>query len=322
MKTSSYQYFENTYAISKLAFGAIGTPAYAPHDKPGPGPDTPGLDWAGINVFSASYEDWGRADVIFFSGVAPYETKSVLFTSWIMHGQNPDKKLIFALPRKTMGVAWGEQRGGLFLQVIPGTDTVLHLALIRIILENGWEDRDFIDRGVANSWEIDAGRGRGTRNTPWQWFTTWGRYGIDFAGYRKWILGYRWAELDTAARLTGVPAPALRHAARVAPPPGPVGGAGTRPGGVISRGGGHQRGWMGGAGYPRGLSPEKYPGRRKKEIDLDRWGVDGHVRFAWVIGTTWLEATWTEPGLRKARPGPTGKGLHHNTSFNPKAAIE
>ena len=39
MKTFSYQYFENTYAISKLAFRSIGTPAYSPHDKPGPGAD-------------------------------------------------------------------------------------------------------------------------------------------------------------------------------------------------------------------------------------------------------------------------------------------
>ncbi|MBI4269314.1 MAG: arsenate reductase (azurin) large subunit [Candidatus Rokubacteria bacterium] len=354
MKTYSYQYFENTYAISKLAFGAIGTPAYAPHDKPGPGPDTPGLDWAGINAFSASYEDWGMADVIFFSGVDPYETKSVLFTSWIMHGQTPDKKLIFALPRKTMGVAWGEQRGGLFLQVIPGTDTVLHLALIRIILENGWEDREFIDTWVANSWEIDAGMGRGTRNTPWQWFTTWGRYGTDFAGYKKWILGYKHAEVATAAQLTGVPAESIRKAAELLARPRPDGsrpkasfmlekgnywcnnlgnttsyaalglicGAGNRPGRVISRGGGHQRGWMGAAGYPRGLSPEKYPGRRKKEIDLDRWVAEGNVRFAWVIGTTWLQAMAASQELMDVFHRLTRQSPHQIASTRPAAAIE
>ncbi len=51
MKTYSYQYFENTYAISKLAFETIKTPAYAPHDKPGPGNDTAGIDDAGIVPF-------------------------------------------------------------------------------------------------------------------------------------------------------------------------------------------------------------------------------------------------------------------------------
>jgi len=354
MKTYSYQYFENTYAITKLAFGSIRTPAFAPHDKPGMGPDTPGLDWAGIDAFSASYEDWGMADVIFFSGVDPYETKSVLFTSWIMHGKNPDKKLIFALPRKTMGVAWGEARGGLFLPVIPGTDTVLNLAIIRVILENGWEDKEFIEKWVANQWEVDSGFGRGPRNTPVEWFTTWGRYGVGFADYKKWILGYRYAEAAVAEQLTGVPAAQIRKAAEMLAKPRPDGsrpkasfmlekgsywcnnvsnttsfaalglicGAGNRPGQMISRGGGHQRGWMGGAGYPRILSGEKMPGRRKKELDLDRWVLDGNVRFAWVVGTTWCQAMAGSQELMDAFGRMTRQSPHQIASFDPKAAIE
>ncbi len=337
MKSYSYQYFENTYAISKLAFGAVGTPAFAPHDKPGPGKDTPGIDFSGINPFSASYEDWGAAEVIFFSGVDPYETKSVLFTSWIMAGKTPNKKLIFALPRKTTGVAWGESKGGLFLPVIPGTDTVLHLAMIRLILENGWEDKEFISRMISNKWEIGSGMGRGTRNTPWQWVTTWGKYGTDFANYKKWVLGYKYAELDRAAKITGVPANLIRKGyfwGVTATSPAFISeedyqdfiniscGAGTRPGQVISRGGGHQRGWMGGAGYPRGLSPEKMPGRRKKEIDLDRWTADGNLRFAWVIGTTWFQAMAGSQNLMDAVRGMTAQSPHQIDSFDAKAAIE
>ena len=223
MKTYSYQYFENTYAISKLAFGAIGTPAYAPHDKPGPGPDTPGLDWAGIDAFSASYEDWGEAEVIYFAGVDPWETKSVLYTTWIMGGKSPEKKLIFALPRKTTGVAYGEKKGGLFLSVIPGTDVVLHLAIIRVILENGWEDKEFIEKWTSNQWEIDTGMGRGPRNTPVEWFTTWGRYGVGFDDYKKWIFGYKHAELKTAEQITGVPAALITKAAEMLAKPRPDG---------------------------------------------------------------------------------------------------
>ncbi|MBI2370141.1 MAG: arsenate reductase (azurin) large subunit [Deltaproteobacteria bacterium] len=353
MKTYSYQYFENTYAISKLAFGAIGTPAYAPHDKPGPGADTPGLDWAGIDAFSASYEDWGEAEVIYFAGVDPWETKSVLFTTWIMGGKNPGKKLIFALPRKTTGAAYGEANGGLFLPVIPGTDVLLQLAIIRVILENGWEDREFIEKWVANGWEIDTGMGRGPRNTPSEWFTTWGRYGVGFAEYKKWILGYKYADLKTAEQITGVPAELIRKAAEMLAKPRPDGtrpkasfmmekgiywcnnlgnttsfaalglicGAGNRPGRVIGRGGGHQRGWMGAAGYPRIFSPEKFPGRRKKEIDLDRWVVDGHVRFAWVIGTTWLQAMAASQGLMDAFEKVTRGNPNQVTRFDPKSAI-
>ena len=354
MKTYSYQYFENTYAISKLAFSAIGTPAYSPHDKPGPGPNTPGLDWAGISALSASYEDWGEAAVIYLAGTDPWETKSVLFTTWIMGGKTPQKKLVFALPRKTTGAAWGEQRGGLFLPVIPGTDAVLHLAIARLILENGWEDRAFIEKWVSNEWEIDIGMGRGPRNTPVEWFTTWGRYGVGFDAYRKWLLGYQHAELATAERLTGVPAALIRQAAEMLAKPRPDGsrpkasfmlekgiywcnnlgnttsfaalgllcGAGNRPGRVISRAGGHQRGWMGAGDYPRILSPEKFPGRRKKEIDLDRWVIDGHVRFAWVIGTTWLQAMAASQELIAVFDGLARRNPHQIASFDARAAVD
>ena len=104
MKTYSYEYFENTYAMSKMAFRSIGTPAYSPHDKPGPGNDTAGLDDSGIIPFSASFEDWSIADTILISGTDPFETKSIVFTEWMMSG-NRDKRLIMALPRKTAGVA-------------------------------------------------------------------------------------------------------------------------------------------------------------------------------------------------------------------------
>ena len=61
-------------------------------------------------------------------------------------------------------------------------------------------------------------------------------------------------------------------------------GAGNRPGRMISRGGGHQRGMMGAGGGSGWLSPEKYPGRRKKDFNLDRWLMAGEIKFAWVFG--------------------------------------
>ena len=100
--------------------------------------------------------------------------------------------------------------------MIPGSDTVLHLALARIILENGWEDTEFIEKWIAsNAWEIDAGMGRGTRNTPWQWRTTWGQLGTDFEGYREWLFEQPHAELDRAAEITGVPADLIKQSAEM-----------------------------------------------------------------------------------------------------------
>ncbi len=316
MKTYSYEFYENTYAITKLAFNSIKTPAYSPHDKPSAGNDTAGIDDSGLVTFSASYQDMADADVLFISGTDPFETKTIVFTSWIMNGP----KLIMVLPRRTAGVAYAEQTGGLFLHINPGTDTLLHLALIRYILEQGWEDAAFIEKWIASSWEIEMGMGRGTRNTPWQWRTTWGRLGSDYAGYRDWILSYEPATLAFAAEVTGIPAEQIVKAAEMITGAGGerpktsfvfekgnywsnnytntasyaalglINGAGNRPGRVISRMGGHQRGWMGAGSYPREKSPEKLPGRRKRELDLDRWVEAGQVRFAWVIGTTWTGA--------------------------------
>jgi arsenite oxidase large subunit len=211
MKTYSYEFFENTFAITKLAFNAIKTPAYSPHDKPGAGNDTAGVDDSGIITFSAGYKDWADADVLFISGTDPFETKTIVFTSWIMNGP----KMIMVLPRRTAGVAYAEEKGGLFLQINPGTDTLLHLVLIRYILEQGWEDKEFIEHWIASSWEIEMGMGRGTRNTPWQWRTTWGKLGDDYEGYREWILDYEPATLSYAAEVTGIPEEQIVQAAEM-----------------------------------------------------------------------------------------------------------
>jgi arsenite oxidase large subunit len=348
MKTYSYEFFENTYAISKLAFGAIGTPAFSHHDKPAMGADTAGLDDSGLINFNASYDDWQMADLVFISGTDPFESKTVVFTEYMMRGP----QLIIALPRRTTGVAFAEAKGGLFLQVTPGTDTLLHLAISRIILENGWEDKEFIDNWIATKWEIDAGMGRGTRNTPWQWRTTWGQFGTDFAGYKEWLLNNAWTELATASQITGVPEAKIRQAAEMLTgaggerPKASFGfekgnywsnnylntasytamgllcGAGNRPGQVIARLGGHQRGWMEAAGYPRDKSPEKLPGRRKIELDLDRWVEAGQVRFAWVIGTTWTGAMAASQELAQRFRDMTVNNPHQVTSTDPQDIID
>ncbi|SEH04162.1 Arsenite oxidase subunit AioA [Candidatus Venteria ishoeyi] len=74
-------------------------------------------------------------------------------------------------------------------------------------------------------------------------------------------------------------------------------GAGGRPGQMVGRFGGHQRGGTGGGKYPRAKSPEKVPGRRKRSLDTDRWLVSGHTRMAHVVGTTWVQSMTGSEGL-------------------------
>ena len=343
MKTYSYEFFENTYAITKLAFESIKTPTFAVHDKPSMANDTAGVDDAGIITFSAAYEDFKAANVLFISGTDPYESKTVAFTEWMMRSK---AKMIFVVPRRTMGVAYAESKGGLFLQIVPGTDALLHMAISRIVLENGWEDAEFVRNWVANAWEIDSGFGRGTRNTPWQWRTTWGDIGaVDFAAYKKWLLAYEPASLDFAAKETGIPKEKITEAARLMSDGGGAKerpkttflfekgnywsnnylntasmaslallcGSGNRPGRMVSRLGGHQRGWMGAAPYPREKSPERLPGRRKLELDLDRWVEKGEVRFLWVIGTTWTGAMTASQELARTVRKLTVESKHQPT---------
>jgi arsenite oxidase large subunit len=258
----------------------------------------------------------------------------------MMGGNRP--KLIFALPRKTAGVAYAEANGGLFLQLIPGTDTVLQLAIARVILENGWEDKGFIERHIAKESEINRDRGRGTKS-----------FGTDFAGYRAWLLGYEVAKLENAAKITGVPAHLIKRAAAMLAKPvrgkrpkasfalekgnywtnnygntaslaalGLVCGAGSRPGRVISRMGGHQRGWMGAAKYPIAKSPERLPNGEPKELDLDRWLEAGNVRFAWVIGTTWIQAMAASQELGRTFEKLTRGSPHQVQSADPAAIVE
>ncbi|MDP6589076.1 MAG: arsenate reductase (azurin) large subunit [Alphaproteobacteria bacterium] len=324
MKYFSYQYFENTYALTKLALKSINTPAIAHHDHPSFVNSVPGWVDIGYDIFGASNEDFALADCLFISGTDPFETKTVLWNSWILKGIHGNKsKVIMVNPRKTAGAAYAEKHGGLHLDVNPGSDTAVHMAIERIILENGWEDSEFIAKWVNNFWETDSGFGQGTRNTPWQWRTTWGKFQVKgFDDWRKWILAQEESKPEVAARIAGIDVQKIYKAAEMMAKPkangervktticiekgnywsnnylntasvgtlGVILGCGGRPGQVITRLGGHQRGGVNGGPYPTTKSPYKVPGRRRHRLDLDRWLSSGHVRFAYVVGTTWIQS--------------------------------
>ena len=340
LKTFSYQFWENTYAITKLALRDVQTPAFAVHDQPtGHGSDTPGLSDAGIDAFSACYEDWKNCDVLFASGTDPFESKTILFTEWIMRGiREHGLKVISVVPRKTTGVAYGEKHGGLYLEIIPGTDTILHMALARYIVEKDWQDQEFLDRYINNISEVNL-----------EVFHADG-----FDDYKSWILNYKYSEMERASEITGIPVEKIKLAAEMIAKPkadgsrvktsfalekgnywsnnylntasyaslGLICGAGNRPAQVISRFGGHQRGMMPGGRYPIEEAPEKFPNRKKKPIDVDRWVEDGRAKFAWVIGTTWLQAMTASERLRDSFYKMTVNHKHQITKNSVRHAIK
>ncbi len=334
MKYFSYQFFENTYALTKLAFKSINTPSVAHHDHPAIVNSVPGWVDMGYDIFSAAHEDFSLADCLIVSGTDPYETKTVLWNNWILDGINKNRmKVIMINPRRTTGVAFAEKHGGLHIDIDPGSDTVVHMAIQRVILENGWEDKEFIEKWVANFWETDSGFGQGTRNTPWQWRTTWGKFQVKgFEDWKKWLLSQEESIPEVAARIAKIDPKKIYQAAEMMAKPkangqrvktsiciekgnywsnnylntasigtlGAILGCGGRPGQAITRLGGHQRGGVNGGPYPTMKSPYKVPGRRRHRMDLDRWLEAGHVRFAYVVGTTWIQAMAGSAALEDA----------------------
>ncbi len=349
VKTFSYQYIENTYAITKYALRHIGTPNFTFHDTPSDVSSTPGFRDAGFDNFAASYEDWRDAETLLICGTDPYETKTILWTQWIMPAIQGGQKTILMVPRRTAGVAYAEQNGGMWIDVTPGTDLLVLNAIARVIVENDWQDKEWIENWVNNKWGSSSGFGQGTRNTPWQWRTTWGMFQTDgFEDWRNWLLAQDEFTVENAAAVSGVDPEKIRTAAEWMAKPkddgsrvktsvmiekglywsnntgttqsvsalGIIVGAGGRPGQMISRAGGHQRGGVRGGGYPRNLSPMKLPGRRRRALDTDTWLYAGHTRMAHVIGTTWIQAMCGSEQLSVAFENLTVANPHQIRSYD------
>lgn len=308
LKTYSYEFFENTYAIGKLALVKVRTPNVAQHHAPAWGDDTPGVSAAGIDALGASYEDFKLADVLLVCGADPYETRTVLFTSWIAQGK---AKIIHVDPRRTFTSDYAEKlTDGLHLQLNIGTDTLLYNSMARVILENGWEDSDFIKQHTASREEIVGDK-------------AWRRrmFGLIFDELKQLLLTNDVYRPEVAQKITGVPAERIRKAAELLAKPKQNGerpkvviafekgvywthnfentaalanlalltGSVGRPGWAFTRFGGHQRGGLF-PGYPMDLSPDEFEGN-KLEMDQDRWVVEGRTRFMWIIGVDWVGAS-------------------------------
>jgi len=99
-------------------------------------------------------------------------------------------------------------------------------------------------------------------------------------------------------------------------------GAGGRPGQVIARGGGHQRGGQRGGKYPRNKSPMKLPGRRRRALDTDTYTMAGHTRMAHVIGTTWIQAMCGSQQLAAKFEELTRGNPHQIRSYDKAEIIE
>ncbi len=356
MKIYSYQFVENTYAGSKFARRSMKTANWTMHDTPANVTSTPGFRDAGFDNFGPSYQDWGDADTLMVCGTDPYETKTMIFNQFMRPAIDAGMKTIWLNVRETAGIAYALSRGNaLFIQLDPGTDLPVMGAIARVVMENGWEDKEWIEKWVNNKWESSSGFGQGTRNTPWQWRTTWGKFQTKgFEDYKKWNFEQKEYDPKVAAEIAKIPVEQIYTAAEWLAKPGADGkrpkasfgiekgfywsnntgntnvvsslaticGAGGRPGQVVGRFGGHQRGGTGGGGYPRNKSPQKRPGRRRQALDCDRYFYSGNTRLAHVVGTTWIQAMCGSAGLNTKFEELVTNNPHQVRSFDQAEIVD
>lgn len=298
----AYQWFENTYAITKFYLQQIGTPNGAIHNRASFGGETTALEDTGMSTWNIAYADVELADVIFEVGAGGYENQTTLFTQYVMQSQ---ATLLIQDPRKTIDAAYAEKHGGLHLQVKPGTDMILLNTLARLILENGWQDQTFLEQFLVTS----ASDIQGEEN--------WRRrhFGMTLVDYQT-MLQKPIYEVANASALTGIPVDQIQKAAELIAKPRTNGqrpkvlflfekgliwginyenvaslanlallvGSIGQPGAGISRAGGHQEGFASPVDYPlskatdTGLFGEILPNY------IDEHIASGEVKVYHVIG--------------------------------------
>lgn len=314
-KGHNYHYYQNTYAWTKHSRQAIQTPNEGHHDKPNSSGDSTATEDSGMDTFASNYIDFRDADVVMMVGDPLYADQTIIFTEFMMEGKG---KAITVLPRRTKDNTWAEKTGGVSFLVYPGTDQVLLNAISRVIVENGWEDKEWVKEYVNTTEEINFGMGRGTKTSPASWRR--GRFGRGFPEFKEWILKDQYATVEAAEKICGVKREDIIKAAKVltnegkAPRPkctfanekglywsnnylgtaslvniGMLCGSGNRPGQMFVRGGGHQRGWVGGGSYPTMKSPERSAKMGRMPMQQDKWTLAGRTKVFWSEATQWIE---------------------------------
>jgi arsenite oxidase large subunit len=198
----AYQWFENTYSITKLYFQQIQTPNGAIHNRASFGGETTALGDTGLDTWNIAYVDAEMADVVFEVGAGGYENQTVFFTQHVM---NHGAKLIVQDPRKIIDAAYAEKNGGLHLQLKPGTDAVLLNAIARVIVDNSWQDTNFISQFIISS------KSNITSQDNWRQQ----HFGMALSDYQKMLQNPLY-ETANAAQFTGVSASQIQMAAALA----------------------------------------------------------------------------------------------------------
>ena len=133
---------EEYYILNKLTKGFLGTNNIDTNSRLCMSSAVVGYKKSvGEDAVPISYEDIELADCFLIAGANPAWCHPILFRRLEKHKEeNPNVKIIVVDPRKTQTTAIAD----LHLQIIPGTDVVLHNAIVRQLIDENKIDENFI----------------------------------------------------------------------------------------------------------------------------------------------------------------------------------
>jgi arsenite oxidase large subunit len=157
--------FENNWGTGKLMFSALKTKMVRIHNRPAYNSECHASRDMGIGELNNSYEDSEVADTILFIGAASYESQTNYYLAHALpnlqgrtvnkkkqwfKGETVDKgRFILVDPRRSPTIAVAQQvnkSNVLHLEINPGTDTALFNGLFTYVIDEGWIDKDFINK--------------------------------------------------------------------------------------------------------------------------------------------------------------------------------
>jgi formate dehydrogenase alpha subunit len=105
----------------------------------------------GAGAATNSLAQMPEIDVLFLFGSNPTEAHPIV-SLYLKEAMSNGAKLIVSDPRKT----WMAQRADVWMNLKPGSNIALLNGLINVIIENGWENKEFIAKRTEDFAELKA----------------------------------------------------------------------------------------------------------------------------------------------------------------------
>jgi assimilatory nitrate reductase catalytic subunit len=175
---------EDYYVFNKLGKGLIGTNNVDTNSRLCMSSAVAGYKASlGADAPPACYEDLGLAQTVFITGSNTAWAHPVLFRRLEdARRANPGQRWIVVDPRRTETAAVAD----LHLAIQPGTDVVLHHAMLHLMLWEGLVDHDYLTRHCSG---FDALRDRVREFSPAQAARTCGVAEADIVQAARWFAG-------------------------------------------------------------------------------------------------------------------------------------